>query len=150
FEFAFLDADFFFFLCLARALALFLHQSLESRDIDFEPALARHQFSEIEWKSLLIIQAKCKRPRNRRCAAGYFALEKLNAFIECSVEGFFFASNYVFDCFLFCADFGENGAHCLRNDIDKLEEERFMKSKRPPITNCPAKNATQNVTAPLI
>src|SRR4029077_805402 len=58
FEFAFFNTDFLLLLCLARALTLFVHQSFESCNIHREPALARHQFREIERKTVGIVELK--------------------------------------------------------------------------------------------
>src|SRR5205823_14229323 len=55
-EFAFLDADFFFFLRLASPVALFLHQLLKSGYVDREPALARHQLREIQRKTVSVVK----------------------------------------------------------------------------------------------
>ena len=55
-EFPFFNADFFLLLSLARPLTLFLHQALESFDIHSEPALARHQFCQIERETVGVVK----------------------------------------------------------------------------------------------
>src|SRR4030095_15037461 len=51
-EFPSLDTDFLLFLSLAGTVALPLHQSLKSSNIDDEPALARHQFRQVKGKTV--------------------------------------------------------------------------------------------------
>src|SRR5438552_2578726 len=70
--------------------------------------------------------------------------------IEDHIKLIFFASNGFFDCFLFRADFGKDIAHRPRNNIDKFEEEGFMKSQRTAITDRPTQYATQNVAAAFV
>ena len=57
FELAFFNTDFLLLLCLARALALFVHQLLEPCNIHSESALARHQFGEIERKAVGVVKS---------------------------------------------------------------------------------------------
>ena len=56
------DADRFFFLGGTAASPLFLHQLLEAFRIDRKPALTRHQFREIERKTLAIVKSECESP----------------------------------------------------------------------------------------
>ena len=64
-QLSFFDTDFLLLLCLACAIALFIHQSLESSDINSEPTLARHQFGEIERKTVRVIKFKRELAGNR-------------------------------------------------------------------------------------
>ena len=57
-ELAFFNTDFFFLLCLARALALFAPSISRTRNINSESALARHQLREIERKSVRVVEFK--------------------------------------------------------------------------------------------
>src|SRR2546425_6842503 len=54
------------------------------------------------------------------------------------------------DCFLFRADFRKDVAHRLRDNVDKFEEERFVKSEGATITHGATQNSTQNVTAAFV
>src|SRR5262249_41745004 len=58
FELAFFNIDGFLLLGLARAVPLLIHQLFEACNIHSESALARHQFSEIERKPLLVVKPK--------------------------------------------------------------------------------------------
>ena len=53
--------------------------------------------------------------------------EDVYPYIERFVKCFFFTSNGFFDRFLFRADFGKHVAHCPCDNIDKFEEEGFVK-----------------------
>src|SRR6266403_4861628 len=66
-------------------------------------------------------------------------LEQLDAFIERLIKGFFFATNGFFDCRLFRADFAKNIAHRFCDNIDKFEEEWFVKTERAAIPNSTTK-----------
>src|SRR5206468_13100318 len=79
-----------------------------------------------------------------------FALEEFDASVERLVKCFLFAANGFLDCFLFRADFGEDIAHRLCDHNDKLEEKRFVKTKRAAVTNGATKNTTQNVSAAFV
>ena len=46
--------------------------------------------------------------------------------------------------------FGENIAHRFGNDVDQLEEERLVKSKRAAVANSATKNAAQDVAAAIV
>ena len=58
-KFPFFDADFFFFLCLSRPLALLVHKFLKTGNIDSEAALTCHQLSEIKGKAVGVVKKKC-------------------------------------------------------------------------------------------
>src|SRR5215471_11444656 len=58
FELAFLNADFFLLLCLARAITLLFHQLLELANVDGKSPFARQQLGKIQWKSVCIIESK--------------------------------------------------------------------------------------------
>ena len=60
FELAFFNTDFFLLLCLARALTLFAPSTSRTCNIHSEPALARHQFREIERKAVGVVKLECE------------------------------------------------------------------------------------------
>src|SRR5438132_4790772 len=76
--------------------------------------------------------------------------ENVYSNIECPVECFLFATNCFFDLRVFRADFGKNVAHCLRDDIDKFEEEWFVKAERATVADRATQNAPQNITTALV
>src|SRR5439155_6098038 len=64
FEFGFFDTDLFFLLCFASTLALQLHQLLESRNIDRESPLARHQLRQIQRETIRVVKSEGEFTRN--------------------------------------------------------------------------------------
>src|SRR5438034_7284439 len=97
---------------------------------------------------------RCRRsgPRGARAPqnARHLAVEKLDASVERLVKPFFFASNCFFDRFFLRTDFGKDVTHCLRDYLNELKEEWFLKAKSAPVTHGTTKNTASNVTAAFV
>ena len=57
-----------------------------------------------------------------------FALEKLNAIIQSAIKRFFFTTDRFLNRPLLRPHFRKNIAHRLRDNVNELEEERFVKA----------------------
>lgn len=74
---------------LAAALLLFIHQLLETIEIDSPAALLSHNLREIQGKSARIVQQKCKLFGHDGTSpeGGGLAAELFDSFLQCAQKG---------------------------------------------------------------
>src|ERR1700722_16467908 len=73
--------------------------------------------------------------------------KKINPSIKCFIESFLFATDNVLNVIFFSADFRENVAERVSDDIDEFVKKRFVETERPSVADSAAENSAQNVIA---
>ena len=141
-----------FLLRRAGTSALLLHEPVEARRVDGQPAFTRHQFRQIQRETLFVIETESKRVGNPTARADAIRLgfEQGDAFIEGTVESFLLATQNLFDVGLLGPQFGEDIAHGVSEHAGEFVEKGFVESERPTVAHGAAQNTAQDVVAVVI
>ena len=135
----------------ARAVALRLHRTMESRFVDRHAALATHVRGEIERKTERIVE------RERRCAVenlvaasgelGERLVENPDAVLDRFAESLFFGPEHLRDAVFVLCKLRIGIAHRAIEIVDHPMEERFFLPQLVAVTDCAANDPPQHVSA---
>ena len=125
---------------------LLLHQAVEALHLHSQPALAGHQFGEVQRKPVGIVKLEGKFPAQHAPLQGANLLqEQVDSTIQGLVEGHFLPLNHIFNMILPGAQFRKNIPHGVCKDVHQLVEKRFPKAQGAPIPHGPTQNAAEDV-----
>ena len=143
------DTDDLLFLRGPCAVALLLHQRVETGVVHRQAGLTRHQLRKIQRKAIRVIKLEGKLAGQLFFISHFsdFFVEEVDAAVEGFVERLLLGTDGFLDDFAALFQLGENVSHRVRQHIDELVKKRLVKPERAPVAHGAAQDAAQNVVA---
>ena len=131
------------------ALALLLHEGIETLGVHLQATLAGHEGGQVNRETVGIVQLEGEIAGNL-AAGSHFLIEELQTAVQGFIEAGFLAQQHFLDGSLAAYQFGEDAAHLAGQRVHQLREEGLFEPQGAAIAHGAAQNAAQHIVAAVV